>query len=266
MSGKAKGLSAERPSKGFYVYCIRLRAADAKIIQAKPILFKDIEAIVSEVDLSKFNEEIVKSKLLEDIKWTEEHIRRHHNIIAAAYEMGAVIPLKFGTIFKTKKGLEAMLKKYYKKFKRLLAGLNNKQEWGVKMYLEREKFVESLKKRNEEIKRLEGKKVILPKGMQWYVDKKIEELIGEKLEKEIEKQLQRIVKGLEDCCEQIALCDLLPNDNVLNAACLIDKDKLDYFKKMLQEAREECEPIGATLITAGPWPPYNFVQLKDEKK
>ena len=53
-------------------------------------------------------------------------------------------------------------------------------------------------------------------------------------------------------------------DNVLNAACLIDNNKLDNFKKMLLETEKECNQIGAALVATGPWPPYNFVQL-DEK-
>ena len=115
--------------KGFYPYCIRLHAAKAKTVSAgvRAILFKDIEAIVSEIDLSKFNEKTVRDKLQTDLKWTEKNIKRHHDIIAKAYETGTVISLKFGTLFETKKSLEAMLKKHYRKFKKLLAKLNDKQ-------------------------------------------------------------------------------------------------------------------------------------------
>ena len=164
-----------------------------------------------------------------------------------------------------------MFKTHYGKFKRLLAELSDKQEWGVKIYLEREKFVESFKKQNKKVKKLEKIKLTIAEGMRWYVDRKIDELIAKESEEEIEKQLQRIAKRLEDCCEQIVFCDLLPKeamaagkDNIFNAACLIDNNKLDNFKKMLLETEKECNQIGAALVATGPWPPYNFVQL-DEK-
>ena len=265
--------------KGFYIYCIRPKLANTLPAKAKGIEFggkisvipfKDIEAVVSEVDISQFNEKQIEDKLQEDIKWAERNVQRHHGIVAEAYKTEIVIPMKFGTIFKTKKGLEAMLAKHYKKFKKLLACLAGKQEWGVKIYLEYEKFVEFLKKENEEVKKMEESKLTMSEGAQWYVDKKIDELISEESEEEIEKQLQRIAKRLEDCCEQTALCDLLPKeatmgmnkDNIFNAAYLIDNDKLDYFKKMLQETRKECDQIGAALVVTGPWPPYNFVDIE----
>lgn len=265
--------------KGFYVYCIRQGAGEKKIkmegiefggkISAIP--FKDIEAVVSDVDLSQFNEKKIEDKLQEDIKWAERNVQRHHGIVAEAYKIETVIPMKFGTIFKTRKSLAAMLAKYYKKFKRLLAGLSGKQEWGIKIYFEYEKFVEFLKKQNKEVKKLEKRKLAIAEGMRWYVDRKIDELIVKESEEEIERQLQRIAKRLEDCCEQIVFCDLLPKeamaagkDNVFNAACLIDDNKFDNFKKMLLETEKECDQIGAVLVATGPWPPYNFVQL-DEK-
>ena len=266
--------------EGLYLYCVRAHGANSGKIkmkgidsgeEIKAVLFKDIEVLASEIDLSRFNEKEIKDKLQADSKWTEKNIRRHHDVIAEAYKKSAVIPMKFGTVFKTKKSLAEMLKTHYREFKRLLADLSNKQERGIKIYLEYEKFVEFLKKQNKEVKKLEKRKLTIAEGMRWYVDRKIDELIAKESEEEIEKQLQRIAKRLEDCCEQIVFCNLLPKeamaagkDNVLNAACLIDNNKLDNFKKMLLETEKECNQIGAALVATGPWPPYNFVQL-DEK-
>ena len=74
-----------------------------------------------------------------------------------------------------------MLKTHRRKFKGLLVKLNKKQEWGVKIHLEHEKFVEFLKKENEEVKKLEQKKSTMSEGGQWYADKKIEESIAAQL-------------------------------------------------------------------------------------
>ena len=265
---------------GFYLYCVRAHGANSGKIKRidfgekiRAVPFKDIEALASEIDLTRFNEKKIKDKLQEDPKWTEKNIRRHHDVIAEAYKTSAVIPMKFGTIFKTKESLAEMLKTNYRKFKGLLAELGNKQEWGVKINLEREKFVEFLKKENKEVKTMEKRKLTMPEGMRWYADKKIEESIAAQFEEEVENQLQAVVRRLENCCEQIVFCNLLPKeatevgkDNIFNAACLIDNSKLDYLKKLLQKIQKECDQIGAALVATGPWPPYNFVQLKDEKK
>ena len=67
-----------------------------------------------------------------------KNIRRHHDVIAEAYKHSAVIPMKFGTIFKTKR-IWKMLKNIMESLKELLAQLADKQEWGMKIYLEHEK-------------------------------------------------------------------------------------------------------------------------------
>lgn len=276
--------------KGFYIYCVR-RRADVKKISAKggsalgekakgiefgseaqPIPFKDIEAVVSEVDLSKFSAKTIKEKLQEDAKWTEKNVKRHHEVVAEANKTGAVIPMKFGTLYKTKKNLEAMLKKYYGRFKKLLVQLADKQEWGVKGYLEHKKFAEILKNKNKEIQKLEKKRSSVSEGMKWYVDRKSDELIAGQIEHEVEEELQRIMKKLEKHAEEIRLNDLLPKevgepgkDMILNAACLVRNDALGNFKSLFQELAAECETTGIALIMTGPWPPYNFVEIANEK-
>lgn len=291
MISKENNLKVSNGVKGLYLYCVRAHGANSEKIstrggsalsgkmkgidsggEIKSVLFKGIEALASEIDLSRFNEKEINNKMQEDPKWTEKNIRRHHDIIAEAYKNSAVIPMKFGTVFKTKKSLAEMLKTHYGKFKRLLAELRNKEEWGLKIYLEHEKFVEILKKENKEIKKLEKEKLTMSEGTRWYAEKKIEKSIAAQFEEEVENQLQGVVNRLGECCEQIVLCDLLPKeatavgkDNIFNAACLIDNSKLAHFKELLRETRKECDQIGATLVTTGPWPPYNFVELKDEK-
>lgn len=265
---------------GFYIYCVRIGKDAEKIkakgiefgIKARPIPFKDIEAVASEVDLSKFNAKTIKEKLQEDAKWTEINVKRHHEVIAEANKTQAVIPMKFGTLYKTKKNLEAMLAKHCGKFKKLLTRLEGKQEWGVKGYLEYEKFALILKNKNKEIQKLEKKRSSVPEGMKWYVDRKSDELIAGQIEYKVEEELKRIIDKLTGQAEEVRFSDLLPKvvgepgkDMILNAACLVRNDRLGDFQSLLREITTECDAAGITLILTGPWPPYNFVNIKNEK-
>ncbi len=264
---------------GLYIYCVR--EADGKKIKAKgiefggqisAIPFKDIEAVVSDVDLSQFNEKKIEDKLREDAKWTEKNIRRHHEAVAETGKIKAVIPMKFGTLFKTQKSLEAMLKNHYMKFKALLRRLKDKQEWGVKGYLEYKKFGEILKSKNKAIQKLEKKRLSVPEGMKWYIDRKSDELIAGQIEYGVEEELKRIIGKLEKQAEEIRLNDLLPKeviepgrDMILNAACLVSNDCLGAFQTVLKGIVKECAIVGIILILTGPWPPYNFVDSKNGK-
>lgn len=277
--------------RGFYIYCVRGGASPEGVASRRPygvkkikskgidfgskaeaLPFQDIEAIVSEVDLSKFNAKTIKERLQEDARWTEKNVKRHHEVIAEAEISGAVIPMKFGTLYKTRKNLEAMLKKHYGKFKALLLRLKDKQEWGIKGYLEYKKFGEILKNKNKEIQKLEKKRSSVPEGMKWYVDRKNDELIAGQIEYEVEEELKRIIDKLEKQAEEIRLNDLLPKEisepgkgMILNAACLVSNDRLEAFQSLLRSLVREGNAAGITLILTGPWPPYNFVDIKNEK-
>jgi len=264
--------------QGLWVYCIRpltVRAPKNKIsgiqsgTKVYSLPFKDIEALVSHLDTNQFNEKHLRKKLENDRKWTERSIKLHHQVIVKAGNLGAVVPMKFGTLFKTKKGLEAMLKKYYRKFKNLLEYLKDKQEWGLKVYLDSKKFVEQLKKKDRELRQFEKRKTEIPEGMRWYLDRKIDKVINQKLDNQIEEYLAEILEELKQYAEKIVINTPLPKeltgrdkDMVLNSACLIKKKQRKSFKKVLEKIFKEFYKSGFELEMTGPWPPYNFVKIK----
>lgn len=267
--------------KGFYLYCIRTKLAGIYPIKAKGIEFansikvfpfKDIEAVVGEIDPSKFDGEKIKNKLLDDPKWTEENIRRHHEVIDMAFQAGVVIPMKFGTMYKTKISFTETLEKYYRQFKNLIFRLQDKKEWGVKAYLDHKKFIEGLKKKNKTIQKLEKKRSSVQEGMRWYIERKIDEIIADESEGEIEKDLQHFVENLDKHAEKVRLNEALSKDiqepareMILNAACLVKNDALQSFRDLFYGLAKEATHRGIALQLTGPWPPYNFVEIKSEK-
>ncbi len=270
--------------KGFYIYCVRGKGNAEKIFAKDgkargiefgsklfSIPFKDIEAVVSEVDLSKFNAKTIEEKLREDAKWTEENVKQYHEVIAKANKAGVVIPMKFGTVYKTKENLEAMLATNYGKFKKLLARLEGKQEWGVKGYLEYKRFAGILKTKDKKMQKFEKRRSSLPEGMKWYMDRKSDGLIEERIEYKVEEELQKIISKLEKLAEDVRFNDFLPKelsepgkDMILNVACFVRNDALGEFKNLMQNLADECGALGITFVFTGPWPPYNFVDIKNE--
>ncbi len=136
--------------KGLYLYCIRTKTKNkfsAEGIDGGEIFatsYQDLEAIVSEVSLEEFGSEEIQRKAQEDLKWIKEKAQLHEQAVEEAMKNGdeilSIIPMKFGTIFKTKEKLAETLKKYYSKFKKTLENLVGKQEWAVKVYLNRKVF------------------------------------------------------------------------------------------------------------------------------
>lgn len=262
--------------KGWWVYGIRsaaVRLLGSTVPGVQPgtkvetITFQDIEAVVSAVDWHQFGERPLKEKLAQDLGWTKSCVQRHHDVIVKAGGQETVVPMKFGTIFKTRRNLEAMLKQYYAKFKTLLAQLNDREERGVKVYVDRAQFVEQLKKTDKELQQFEKRKAKTPEGMQWYLERKIDEGLQQKFESAMVTHLAQIVRALEKGAEKVVLNDLSSQEltgkaMVLHTACLIKKETAGIFQDNVKNLFENFTASGFAAEITGPWPPYSFAHIK----
>ena len=211
----------------------------------------------------------MKDRIENDPKWLENNLRFHHNTIVKAGSGGSVIPMKFGMLFKTKHSFETMLKTYYREYKTLLLNLKDKQELGIKVYLDRKKIIEQLKSEDKELKYLERSKNKSAEGMRWYVERKIEAAVSKKLDGKIEICLAEIVKVLKHLAEKVAINDISASYNedtsgkdiILNSACLVGIKDSKLFKEHLEKFLAKFHRSGFTIEITGPWPPYNFVNI-----
>lgn len=258
--------------KGFYIYCIRNRHEQVKGAGLLSIPFRDIEATAMEVDLGEFGEKEIEDRLKNDARWTEKSIRHHHELIDQLGKKDTVIPCKFGTVFRTKKRIEEMLEKDYKQFSYLLSCLSGKQEWGLKIYLDSQKFIEGLKKEDQEILALQKRKETAGEGMKWYLDQKMGALIDQKLEVEVDRCLAEIVEWLKQSAEKVVLNDpetsglsLENQEMILNSTCLLKTEGVGSWQEKWEKFFKELYKRGLSCEITGPWPPYNFVDFKNEK-
>lgn len=265
---------------GLYLYCIREKTEETPPISAKGIdgkgrvfvlPYRDLEAVVSKVSLEDFASEEIQKKAREDLNWIKEKALAHEKVIEEAMMTNnrvlRVIPMRFGTIFKEKARLEETLNKDYSKLRKVLERIQRKQEWSVKVYLKDKKiFEQRIKERNETLKEKEKEIASMPEGMAYFVEEELKEVIA----KEIEKELDNIVKfilgslkkhtvaAIENKIIEKELTGRL-EPMVLNAAYLVPEEKIEDFKKESENLNQEIKAMGLYLEYSGPWPPYNFI-------
>lgn len=271
--------------QGLYLYCIRNKKNNEKLKVAGidggkvfAIPYKDIEAVVSNIDVQKFNTKEIARKAKEDLKWiiaqSEIHERvteqamglklKKSEILNLKSEIRAVIPMKFGTIFKDKKNLEQILQKNSKKFKNVLRKLNGKEEWGVKVYVDEKRLSDELKNKDRAVKaKIKGAKR-LPQGADYFQELEVEDLIGKRIQQEVDKQGKFFFKSFKlaayDARENKILAKEFAGKNnpmVLNSAYLIHKKSVKDFQKKVDELKSRNPAF--IFECTGPWPPYNFV-------
>lgn len=266
--------------KGFYIYCIRekrnskfpLRGIDDGEVFV--IQYLDLEAVVSEVFVEKFNSEEIQRKAKEDLEWIKKNAEIHEEIIEEAMNFRGeksltkmpVIPMKFGAIFKTKKKLKNVLKKCYEQFKKTLKNLRGKQEWGVKAYLDKKLLDKEAKKASLAIKLKEKEIASMPEGIAYFAQKQIDDIVSEEADEILQSYIGDIFETLKKYAEGGIKSRILDKEltgkslpMILNAAFLVTEKKLRDFEKEINKLNKKYKPKGFTFEYSGPWPPYNFV-------
>lgn len=273
---------------GVYLYCIREKT-DSKLPaeglggdEIFTVSEQDVEAVVSKISSEGFDLEEIQKEAPEDSTWTEEKAL-HEKVTEEAMGLQfppypwsedplkntnpeAIIPMKFGTIFKTKENLEKTLKKHYTHFKEDLEKLKGKQEWSVKSYLNRQAFEKEVKKISTVVQKKEKEIAQIPEGMAYFMKKEIDDTVSKEADKILQNFGESFFETLKQHTEAGANGKILEKELtgkspplVLNMMCLVSEEKLKDFIKEIDNLNEEYKPRGFNFEYSGPWPPYNFI-------
>ncbi|HEX5964628.1 MAG TPA: GvpL/GvpF family gas vesicle protein, partial [Pyrinomonadaceae bacterium] len=132
-------------SPAFYVYCIAESAAAAELpAESLPsaieddsklewIMNNDLAALASEVPLASYSEDKL-AEHLSDASWTAVRAMRHETIAEYVAKRAGIVPLRFGTIYLERAGIERMLSEKARELREILERLRGREEWGVNVF------------------------------------------------------------------------------------------------------------------------------------
>jgi len=259
-----------------YLYCVT-KARPGRIhfeeigTKIYPIYFQGVYAIVSKVSPNEFSEDNLKKKLA-DMGWVERKVRQHEKVIEEIMGEIAVIPFKFATVFKSEENVKNLLKEQGQEFKRIISVLEGKEEWGLKMYCDLEKFKTMLIGEDEKIKEIEKEIESAGKGKAFFLNKKRDSLVNNVLNQRISTYTQDSFDRLKKPTQDAKVNKLLPQAvtqkkerMVLNAAFLINKKRIKELDNILSYLKAKYAQKGLEFDWTGPWPPYNFCHLSKER-
>ena len=263
--------------KGLYLYGIYPFSVKQKKLNIKGIdgagkinflRYKDIEAVFSEVELKEFSSKEIHRRAMEDLEWIKNKAVAHEKIIETAMKDFniSIIPMKFGTIFKTRKNLLISLKENYAKFKELLEKLKNKEEWALKVYADTAILASAIKSNSSIFQKKMKEANSLPSGKDYFVKKELEETALSEVQTTLSNYPSIFFKVLESLVEKKKENKILgkeltqKNDPmVFNGAFLVKKEGTKEFLEGIKKLQTEFGKIGFIFESSGPWPPYNFV-------
>ena len=210
-----------------------------------------LAAIVGRVPLEEFGEEPLRRNL-ERRDWLEATARAHDGVLAEALGRAPLVPLRFGTVYRSEEGVREMLAERATELGEAIERLRGRVELGVKAFL------------------LEPDEAGAPpsSGREYLLRKKEARATARSAQTEAFESVRALHEHLASLADDSRVNppqqrELSGRDEtmLLNGAYLVGVAQQPAFSAAVDEHRDER----LELVVTGPWPPYNFVDREEPK-
>jgi Gas vesicle synthesis protein GvpL/GvpF len=241
--------------RGKYVYCIiqserplRFDAAGIADERAEvhTVGYRDLAAVVSDVPIG-----VVDS--------TRENVLAHERVNEIVMREHTVIPMSFGTIFKTRDDIVELLRSAQDAFGDVLNKMRDKMEFGLKVLWDRDSIIQEIEQEDEDINRLK-KEIALQKGSTYFARMQYGRAIDAALQSRSERYVAEILDRLRSVAVASRINKPIGDKMIMNAAFLVSRDLENAFDAGVKSIASGHDKL--TFKYTGPWPPYNFVNIR----
>ncbi len=210
--------------------------------------YQDIAAVVSNTSVYIFDP-------------TRENALAHEHVIETVMKNYTIIPMSFGTVFRTDNDIREVLKSIYPSLKDVLHQMAGKFEFGLKVNWDRDQIIEDIKSDDEEIRQFHQE--IIRKHLQstYLARMQLGRMIDKALAERSIGYVREIYEALRGVC--VASRDNQPigDKMIMNAAFLVERQREPQFDSAVNKiARKYGQRL--KFKYTGPWPPYNFVNIR----
>jgi hypothetical protein len=242
-------------SRGKYVYCI-IQASDP--LRFGPIGLGTDPSEVYTVHYRTLAA-VVSDAPLEVLDSTRENVLSHERVNETVMRDHTVIPMSFGTIFKTREDIVELLRSAAEAFGDVLNKMQNKLEFGLKVLWDRDQAIGEVEGEDEDIRRLK-KEISGQKGPTYFARMQYGRLVDSALQARSERYVGNILEELRDVSVASRINKPIGDKMIMNAAFLISRDQEGAFDAKVKNIASKFERL--TFKYTGPWPPYNFVNIR----
>lgn len=248
---------ADDGGDGKYVYCI-IQSADEQDFgpigigqenrHVYTVHHEGLAAVVSDTPIRIYDP-------------TRENVLAHEFVNETVMRDFTVIPMSFGTIFRTRDDIHELLKSTYKALEDVLHKMKDKIEFGLKVLWDRNEVTKRLEESDDDIRRL--KEEITGSGQSSTYFARMQ--LGRLVEGALEEAANRYIADIHESLKPVAVASRtnkpIGDRMILNAAYLVDRSGEEEFDDVVKRLSQTYEDVLSFKYT-GPWPPYNFVNIK----
>ena len=256
--GVAKGAGIDgRGEGGKYVYCI-IRLDSPRDFgpigigdganRVYTVHYKDLSAVVSDTPIVIYDP-------------TRENVLAHEFVNETVMREHTVIPMSFGTVFRSEDDVGELLRSTYQAFSDVLDKMQDKIEFGLMVLWDRDKVIADLERSNDEIRRLKDEITRNTQSSTYFARMQL----GRLVEGALEDTGNSFVSDIHETLKEVAVASRsnkpIGDRMIMNAAFLVERHREKDFDEKVREVSRKYEDL-LTFKYTGPWPPYNFVNIK----
>ena len=262
----------------FYVYCIAESAATAELPpDSLPAAIEDdsklewisvntLAALVSRVPRESYSEETLAEHLT-DATWTAIRAMRHETVVEYVAKRTSVVPLRFGTIYLEREGIQQMLVGRSRELEDIIDHLRGREEWGVNVYCDRAVLLSSITSVSPVLRDLVQRAEQASPGQSYLMLKKIETLKVDEARTAVNRIVEQIEEKLKVQTDDARRLRILKVETTEHGelkakfAFLVKRSAFEEFRDAAERLAQEHQAAGVRLELTGPWPVYNFVTM-----
>jgi hypothetical protein len=251
----AGGPGGATGGRGKYVYCIIRSEKTLKFgpigIGNEPgdvhtVHYKQLAAVVSDTPSDVFDA-------------TRENVLAHERVNEAVMRKHTVIPMSFGTVFKTRDDIVELLRAAYDAFHDVLNKMQDKVEFGLKVLWDRDVMIKEIERQDENVRRLRNE-ISSQKGSTYFARMQYGRLVDAALESLTERYVNEIFEQLRPVAVASRANKPIGDKMIMNAAFLVTREQETAFDSKVKEIGVRYDKLDFKYT--GPWPPYNFVNIR----
>jgi len=216
-----------------------------------------LSVLVSDVPGEDFDAEPLRANL-NDLEWLARVAREHEAVLDEVVAQTTVVPLRLCTIFADRDAAGHMLERERAPLAEVLARLEGRQEWGVKLLVDGDRLAATAAPASEPARGEGGGAAYLARRRQERQAREEGRSVAAELVDEVDGALRAHAIAAVRLRPQNRELSGHTGDMLLNAAYLLDADQVDELRAIAAELQERHADRGAQIIVTGPWPPYNF--------
>jgi hypothetical protein len=250
-------IESPAPDQGKYIYCI-IKCPEPRDFGAigigggqsrvYTVHHGDLSAVVSDTPLRIYDP-------------TRENVLAHEFVNETVMREFTVIPMSFGTLFRTEEDIIELLKSTYSAFADVLEKMRDKIEFGLKVLWDRDRVIAQLEQENEEIRHLKEEITRNAQSSTYFARMQLGRLVEGAMEEAGNGFVRDIHEALKPTAVAARSNKPIGDRMIMNAAFLVDREREREFDEQVKAVSRRHEGI-LTFKYTGPWPPYNFVNIK----